>query len=504
MTKFLSLLVVISGVGLFTAGCADDKSSNSSAAVTPEVSNYVDISALPIEVGEYSTEAYTFRIANPFDNASGEPEASAAADVVLTYNGKPVTDIMTLDYNNTTASLNTDLIILSSTCGTNTSYGAVPAVLEKGQSCEFTYKIAPQAAFMYVNKLAVEYKKQGFFGTGTAGTGDADSSILTEEAFLEKAKAYGAYQLNETVLKYAGKRSEYAVNGTVYRDASQGTEIDHIFSKATGSLVNGAAGESIITETFEGGTYGATHTVTFLDIDNNAGTVTPFKSDVNAKMDMNTALLTFYQFNFTSHNPSSPDACRVSARTGNTMTITCDPNEAADLTIGLHAGDDTYYKEKYLKYDKAYYITSAYNKAPNAPQDPALNVYLLLARDNRTSHTFDQTNLELSVKCWESANADGTLIGSPQDLTNLNLQIFKKYENIYNSDGSLTTAPVDYVLVQGMCGNVEIDTEYLLTDFNDQQTGNNTIPTLVSQVVTYSPVSKSALDGIVRHNLRAR
>lgn len=501
MTKFLSLLVVTAGVGLLAAGCADDKSSNSGAVVTPEVSNHLDISALPIEVGEYSTETYTFRIANPFDNASGEPVENASADVVLTYNGTPVTDIMDLDRDNTTAALNTDLIILSSTCGSSTSYGAVPAVLAKGQSCEFTYKIAPKAAFMYVNKLAVEYKKQGFFGTGTSGTGDADSSILTEEAFLEKAKASGAYQLNETVLKYAGKRSEYAVNGTVYRQASQGTEIDHIFSKATGSLVNGAAGESVITETFDGGTNGATHTVTFLDVDNNAGTVTPFKSDVNAKMDMNTSLLTFYQFNFASQDPASPNACKVSARTGNTMTITCDPNAAAYLTIGLHAGDDTYYKEKYLKHDKAYYITSTYT---GAASEPALNVYLLLARDNRTSHTFDQTNLELSVKCWESANANDTLIGNPQDLTNLDLQVFKKYENIYNSDGSLTQAPVDYVSVKGMCGSVEVDTEYLLTDFNDQQTGNNTIPTLVSQVVTYSPVTKDALDGIVRHNLRAR
>lgn len=131
MTKFLSLLAA-AGIGILAAGCADDSSSNSSTTVTPEVSNYVDISTLPIEVGEYSTETYTFRIANPFDNASGETIESASADVVLTYNGTAVTDIMTLDHNDTTASLNTDLIILSSTCGTGTSYGAVPAVLAKG------------------------------------------------------------------------------------------------------------------------------------------------------------------------------------------------------------------------------------------------------------------------------------------------------------------------------------------------------------------------------------
>ena len=95
MTKFLSLLAA-AGIGILAAGCADDSSSNSSTTVTPEVSNYVDISTLPIEVGEYSTETYTFRIANPFDNASGETIESASADVVLTYNGTAVTDIMTL------------------------------------------------------------------------------------------------------------------------------------------------------------------------------------------------------------------------------------------------------------------------------------------------------------------------------------------------------------------------------------------------------------------------
>lgn len=501
MTKFLSLLAA-AGIGILAAGCADDSSSNSSTTVTPEVSNYVDISTLPIEVGEYSTETYTFRIANPFDNASGETIESASADVVLTYNGTAVTDIMTLDHNDTTASLNTDLIILSSTCGTGTSYGAVPAVLAKGQSCEFTYKIAPKAAFMYVNKLAVEYKKQGFFGTGTAGTGDADSNVLTEEAFLEKAKASGAYQLNETVLKYAGKRSEYKVNGTIYRDASQGTEINHVFSKATGSLANGAAGESVITETFDGGSYGATHTVTFLDIDNNAGTITPFASGVNAKMDMNTSLLTFYTFNFSSQNTSSSNTCRVSARTADTMTIICDANASANLTIGLHAGDDTYYKEKYLKYDKAYYITSSYAQAADAQAEPALNIYMLLERASSSTVTTDTTNLELNVQCWESAT-NGTLNGSPQNLTNLDLQIFKKYENIYNSDGSLTQAPVDYVLVKGMCGSVEVNTEYPLADFT-WQSSNVTYPTLVTQVKTYSPVTKSALDGIVRHNLQAR
>ena len=279
-------------------------------------------------------------------------------------------------------------------------------------------------------------------------------------------------------------------------------KINHVFSKATGSLANGAAGESVITETFDGGSYGATHTVTFLDIDNNAGTITPFASGVNAKMDMNTSLLTFYTFNFSSQNTSSSNTCRVSARTADTMTITCDANASANLTIGLHAGDDTYYKEKYLKYDKAYYITSSYAQAADAQAEPALNIYMLLERASSSTVTTDTTNLELNVQCWESAT-NGTLNGSPQNLTNLDLQIFKKYENIYNSDGSLTQAPVDYVLVKGMCGSVEVNTEYPLADFT-WQSSNVTYPTLVTQVKTYSPVTKSALDGIVRHNLQAR
>ena len=184
------------------------------------------------------------------------------------------------------------------------------------------------------------------------------------------------------------------------------------------------------------------------------------------------------------------------------MTITCDANASANLTIGLHAGDDTYYKEKYLKYDKAYYITSSYAQAADAQAEPALNIYMLLERASSSTVTTDTTNLELNVQCWESAT-NGTLNGSPQNLTNLDLQIFKKYENIYNSDGSLTQAPVDYVLVKGMCGSVEVNTEYPLADFT-WQSSNVTYPTLVTQVKTYSPVTKSALDGIVRHNLQAR
>ena len=134
MTKFLSLLAA-AGIGILAAGCADDSSSNSSTTVTPEVSNYVDISTLPIEVGEYSTETYTFRIANPFDNASYEPADNASADVVLTYNGTQITNISELDKDDTTAALGTDLIILSSTCGDSTTYGTIPTVLAKGQGC---------------------------------------------------------------------------------------------------------------------------------------------------------------------------------------------------------------------------------------------------------------------------------------------------------------------------------------------------------------------------------
>lgn len=500
MTKFLSLLAA-AGIGILAAGCADDSSSNSSTTVTPEVSNYVDISTLPIEVGEYSTETYTFRIANPFDNASYEPADNASADVVLTYNGTQITNISELDKDDTTAALGTDLIILSSTCGDSTTYGTIPTVLTKGQGCEFTFKIAPQAAFMYVNRLAVEYKKQSFFGTGTSGTGDADSTILTEEALLAKAKASGAYQLNETILKYAGKRNAYSAYGVVYREASQGTEVNHIFSKLNGSLIGDLTGAQVITETFDGGVNGATHTITFLDIDNNAGSISPFAAGINPKMDINTSLLTYYQYNFSSPNNS----CTATALTNNTMTVTCNPNGSADLTIGLKVGDDLYYKEKYLKYDKAYYVTSTYTPAVGAQPEPAFNVYLLLERDNSSSATADTTNIDLNVKCWESAT-NGTLNGSPQNLNNLELNIFKKYDNTYNTDGTLSSTATDYVSVKGVCGSsVNIDTEYLLSDFT-WQSGNLTYPTLVSDanVKTYSPAATSPLDGIVRHNLLAR
>lgn len=502
MTKFLSLLMLSAGIGIL-AGCAEDNSSNSGAAVTPEVSNYVDISTLPIEVGEYSAQTYTFRIANPFDNATYEPADNASADVILTYNGNLVTNITNLDKDSTTGNLNTDLIILSTTCGNGTTYGTVPTVLAKGQGCEFTYKIAPKAAFMYVNRLAVEYKKQNFFGTSATAEPDPDSTILSEEALIKKAKASGAYQLNETILKYAGKRSEVNVNGTVYRDASQGTEVNHIFSKANGSLTNGAAGETVITETFDGGTNGATHTITFLDINNNAGTITPFVNTglaegVSAKMNMDTSLLTYYQYRFDSPNNS----CKATVLTDNTMTITCNPNGSANLTIGLKTGDDLYYKEKYLKYDKAYYVTSTYTPAATAQAEPVLNVYLLLQRDNSSSAVADNTNIDLDVKCWESADSTGNLTGNPQALTNLELNIFKKYNNTYNTDGSISSTATDYVTVKGMCGAVEVNTEYPLTSFT-HQTGE-AAPTLVNQVQTYSPVETNPLDGIVRHNLMAR
>lgn len=499
MTRIISLLVLAAGISIFAAGCSEENTPASATIVTPEVSNYLDISVFPIEVGEYSLDTYTFRIVNPFDNASYEPADNASADVVLTYNGQPVTDIMSLDKDSTTGTFNTDLIILSTTCGDSTTYGTVPAVLAKGQGCEFTFKIAPQAAFMSVNKLAVEYKKQSFFGTGASGTGDADSTILTEEAFLAKAKANSAYQLNETILKYAGKRSEYAVNGVVYREASQGTEVNHVFSKINGSLVGDLTGAQVITETFDGGVNGATHTITFLDIDNNAGSISPFAAGINPKMDINTSLLTYYQYNFNSPNNS----CTATVLTNNKMTVTCNPNGSADLTIGLKVGDDLYYKEKYLKYDKAYYVTSTYTPAVGAQPEPAINAYLLLERDNSSSATGNTTNIDLNVKCWESAYDNGTLIGNPQNLTNLELNIFKKYENVYNSDGSIANVATDYVSVKGVCGDVDVDTEYLLSDFS-WQSGNLTYPTLVSQVKTYNPVATSALDGIVRHNLLAR
>lgn len=498
MTRIISLLVLAAGISIFAAGCSEENTPASATIVTPEVSNYLDISVFPIEVGEYSLDTYTFRIVNPFDNASYEPADNASADVVLTYNGQPVADIMSLD-KDSAGGFNTDLIILSTTCGDSTTYGTVPAVLAKGQGCEFTFKIAPQAAFMSVNKLAVEYKKQSFFGTGASGTGDADSTILTEEAFLAKAKANSAYQLNETILKYAGKRSEYAVNGVVYREASQGTEVNHVFSKINGSLVGDLTGAQVITETFDGGVNGATHTITFLDIDNNAGSISPFAAGINPKMDINTSLLTYYQYNFNSPNNS----CTATVLTNNKMTVTCNPNGSADLTIGLKVGDDLYYKEKYLKYDKAYYVTSTYTPAVGAQPELAINAYLLLERDNSSSATGNTTNIDLNVKCWESAYDNGTLIGNPQNLNNLELNIFKKYENVYNSDGSIANVATDYVSVKGVCGDVDVDTEYLLSDFT-WQSGNLTYPTLVSQVKTYNPVATSALDGIVRHNLLAR
>ena len=58
-----------------------------------------------------------------------------------------------------------------------------------------------------------------------------------------------------------------------------------------------------------------------------------------------------------------------------------------------------YYKEKYLKYDKAYYVTSTYTPAVGAQPEPAINAYLLLERDNSSSATGNTTNIDLNVKC---------------------------------------------------------------------------------------------------------
>lgn len=492
---------------MLAAGCAED-SKNSSPFIS-EVSNNIDISATPIEVGEYSTQTYTFRIANPFDNASNETADNASADVILSYNGTQVTNVIELDKDNTTAALGTDLIILSTTCGDSTAYGTVPTVMAKGESCEFTYKIAPKASFVFVNKLTVEYKKSSFFGTSSSSTTESTTStVLNNEALIEKAKASGAYQLNETTLKYTGKRSAYTVNGTIYRQASTGTEINHIFSKLNGSLTNGQAGQTTVTETFDGGTNGATHTVTFLDLDNSftAGTTASeaASSLANAKMNANTSLLTFYTYNFNSiNNGCSADITNMS--TNGTLTVTCNGGGQGELSIGLNIGADEYYKEKYLKSDKAYYVTSVYTADQNAAAQPSLNVYLWLEKNSITTSgtsSTDTNNIDLNVKCWTSLDATGAPSGSAIQLTNLKLDIFQKYDNTYNSDGTISSTAADYVLVKGMCGNIEVDTEYPLTSFTHLST--DAAPTDTTGLELYNPVETNTLDGIVRHNLMAR
>lgn len=505
ITKFLSFLLMAAGISIFAAGCADDTSSNSGTSVVPEVSNYVDISALPIEVGEYSAGTYTFRIANPFDNASNETADNASADVILTYNGTQVTNVYELDKDNTTAALGTDLIILSTTCGDSTTYGTVPTVMAKGESCEFTYKIAPQAAFMYVNKLSVEYRKQGFFGTSSSSTTESTTStILNDEALIAKAKASGAYQLNDTILKYSGKRSEYSYNNTIYRAASQGTEVNHIFSRVTGSLTNGTAGETVVTETFDGGTNGATHTVTFLDLDNLfTGTASEASAQnmlLNAKMNANTSLLTFYTFNFDSTN-NGCSADMTNMTTNGTITVTCNGGGQGTLSIGLKIGDDEYYKAKYLKSDKAYYVTSTYTTTTT---EPTLNVYLWLEKNDVTigAGSTGTNNIDLNVKCWTSLTATGAPSGTAIQLTNMQLNIFQKYDNIYNTDGTVSSTATDYVLVTGMCGDIAIDTEYPLSSFTHLST--EAAPTDTTTLELYNPVETNVLDGVVRHNLLAR
>lgn len=508
MTRIISLLLLAAGISIFAAGCSEENTPASTTIVTPEVSNYVDISVLPIEVGEYSPNTYTFRIANPFDNSSYEPADNASASVVLTYNGQTVANIMNLDKDSTSGTtFNTDLIILSTTCGNSTTYGAVPTVLAKGESCEFTYKIAPKAAFMFINKLAVEYRKQGFFGAYSDSTvGTAISPILNDEALIAKAKANDAYQLNETILKYSGKRSEYAFNGTVYREASQGTEVNHVFSKINGNLIGDLTGAQVVTETFDGGTNGATHTVTFLDLDNGfTGTASEASGQnmlLNAKMNANTSLLTFYTFNFDSSN-NGCYADMTQMATNGTLTVKCNGGGQGSLSIGLKIGDDEYYKAKYLKSDKAYYVTSNYTTTTTKP---TLNAYLWLERNDLTigSGSVGTNNIDLNVKCWTSLNASGTApSGSAIQLSNMQLNIFQKYDNTYNTDGTVNSTVTDYVLVKGECGGIPIDTEYPLSSFTHLST-DSTPSANTDGLQVYSPVSTNTLDGVVRHNLLAR
>ena len=238
MKKILSLLAIFM-IPVIT-GCSED--SGGSVGVAPKVTNSVDVSSNPIEVGTVSDGTYTLRIANPFDNATNETKDYATAIVRVKYNNDEITALPIPIGHPITAINNNNIIFLSSTCGTatgspNGSYGIIPNELEKGQSCEITYKLAPTSAFVFVDKITIEYFKKSYFIDPNEGI-NPDMDVLTAEALIEKAKANNAYQLSETVLKFVGKKGEIV-----------GTEENHTFNKNTGALTDGT---EYIIETFDG------------------------------------------------------------------------------------------------------------------------------------------------------------------------------------------------------------------------------------------------------------
>lgn len=467
MKKILSLLAIFM-IPVIT-GCSED--SGGSVGVAPKVTNSVDVSSNPIEVGTVSDGTYTLRIANPFDNATNETKDYATAIVRVKYNNDEITALpIPIGHPITAINNNNNIIFLSSTCGTatgspNGSYGIIPNELEKGQSCEITYKLAPTSAFVFVDKITIEYFKKSYFIDPNEGI-NPDMDVLTAEALIEKAKANNAYQLSETVLKFVGKKGEIV-----------GTEENHTFNKNTGALTDGT---EYIIETFDAANNDTEYTVNFLNTDSNTSTTIPFKllqnnidsetdsktntdetiaPKLSPKLDIETQLSTFYTFDFNSNN----SRCTAASNPNNKqITVNCSKGGQGELKIGLHIGKDNYYKEKYLKDDKAYYITKTEIEETPVPPIFNSNVYMYLSSNIDT----DGTTTIYNAKCWTEADVDSSAgnafkQNSATDLTATAKTIY------YNN----TTFPVisaikqEYVTVTGKCGDDNINMIYPATDF---------------------------------------